>query len=519
MKVNQIKVGAILSYVVMGLSNIVGLLYTPYMLRMMGQSEYGMYSLVASVVAYLTILDLGFGNTIIRYTAKFRAEGKTEKQEEMFGMFIILYFIVGLVTFILGMVLYLNIDNIYGNSLTAEELHKTHILMLLMIFNLAFTFPLSIFSSIVTAYEKFVFQKLIQVARIVLNTVIMIVLLEMGYRAIAMVALITIFNLSSLLLNFWYSRSKLKIRFRFGKFNWGLFKELAGYSFYIFLGAIIDRLFWSSGQLVLGAYLGTAAVAIFAVGIQLEQMYMGFSTAISGVFLPKVTAMATKAKSEKEISDLFVRTGRIQYVVMAFILTGFILFGHQFIILWAGKDYDSTYTIALLFFIPLTIPLIQNIGITILQARNQIRFRALLYISIAVASLIAQLLVVKKYGGVGSAAAIGSSLVIGHVVIMNIYYYKRQHIDIPKFWREIGKMSVTPAIIGIITFILLSFIQLDTIFSLAIGIVLFSAVYIPTFWLTSMNNYERDLLLTPIKKSMSKIMGLIKSGNILTINQ
>ncbi len=508
MRVNQLKAGAVLSYVVMGLNNLVGLVYTPYMLRMMGQSEYGMYSLVASVVAYLTVLDLGFGNTIIRYTAKFRAEGNIKEQQNMFGMFTILYLFIGIIAFIAGMILYYNLDAIYGNSLTEEELRKTHILMLLMVLNLTFTFPLSIFTSIVTAYERYVFQRVINIARIILNTLIMIVLLEMGYRAIAMVVLITIFNLSSLLMNLYYCKAKLKIKIRFGNFDWKFFKELSGYSFFIFLGAIIDRLFWSSGQLVLGAYIGTAAVAIFAVGIQLQQMYMGFSTAISGVFLPKVTAMAAKEKSEKDISDLFIRTGRIQFIVMSFVLTGFILFGHQFILLWAGNNYNDTYTIALLFFIPLTIPLIQNVGITILQARNQIKFRALLYISIAILCLIVQLLVVKKYEGIGSAAAIGASIIIGHVIIMNIYYYKKQHLNIPKFWKEIGKMSVIPISLGIITYIILQNIELDSVIKLASGIVLFSLIYIPLFWKISMNNYERDLLYQPIKKVSEKIFRL-----------
>lgn len=505
MKINQLKAGAILSYVVMGLSNLVGLLYTPYMLRMMGQSEYGLYSLVASVVAYLTILDLGFGNTIIRYTAKFRAEGKAKEQETMFGMFIVLYSIIGLVAFLLGLVLYFNLDLIYSKALTGDELEKTHILMLLMIFNLGVTFPLSIFGSIVTAYERFVFQKLIQIGRIILNTLLMIVLLEMGYRAIGMVVLITVFNITSLLLNFWYSKYKIKIKIRFGKFDWKFFRELAGYSFYIFLGAIIDRLYWSSGQLVLGAFVGTAAVAIFAVGIQLEQMYMGFSTAISGVFLPKVTAMTSMEKSEKEISNLFVRTGRIQFIVMAFILTGFILFGQQFIILWAGENYRDTYLIALFFFIPLTIPLIQNLGITILQARNQIKFRALLYIAIAVLSLVMQLVVVKKYGGVGCAAAIGSAILIGHVLIMNIYYFKTQHINIPAFWKEIGKMSVIPVIVGLITFLILQLIKLETVVSLGTGIIIFSGIYIPLFWKLSMNNYERELLIKPLNEIIRRI--------------
>ena len=87
---NQLKAGAALNYVVIVLNIAVGLLYTPYMLRMMGQSEYGLYSLVASVIAYPTILDLGLGNAIVRYTAKYRAEGKTKEQYEMFGMFLVL---------------------------------------------------------------------------------------------------------------------------------------------------------------------------------------------------------------------------------------------------------------------------------------------------------------------------------------------------------------------------------------------------------------------------------------------
>lgn len=508
MKLNQLKSGAILSYAVMGLSNIVGLVYTPYMLRMMGQSEYGMYSLVASVVAYLTILDLGFGNTIVRYTAKFRAEGKHSEMQAMYGMFVRLYVVIGIIAFGAGMILYANVDNLFGASLTGGELRKTHILMLLMVFNLAFTFPFSIFGSIITAHEKFVFLKVVQIGRIVLNTLIMVVLLKVGFRAIGMVVLITIFNVGTQLLNFWYCRNKLKIKIKYEKINWKFFIELAGYSFYIFLGAIIDRLYWSSGQLVLGVFAGTAAVAVFAVGIQLEQMYMGFSTAIQGVFLPKVTAMAAREKSEKEISDLFIRTGRIQFVVMSFILCGFILFGRQFINLWAGDGYSETYIITLCFFIPLTIPLIQNVGITILQARNQIKFRAVLYIAIAALSLVLQLLLVKTYGGIGCAIAIGSALVIGHVLVMNVYYHKTQAIDIPRFWREIGKMSIMPAVLGLITFFVLKQVDTTTVLNLILAILLFSILYIPSFWFVSMNSYERDLLYIPLKRGVLKLKAI-----------
>ena len=317
MVVNQLKAGAVLNYVVIGLNSLVGLLYTPYMLRMMGQSEYGLYSLVASVIAYLTIMDFGFGNAIIRYTAKFRAEGRQQEQYAMFGMFLILYSVIGILAFGAGLGLYFNVEALFGDTMTVVEVERAKVLMIILIFNLAVTFPLSIFGAVVTAYEDFIFQKVVQIVRILLNTVVMICLLKMGYRAVAMVVVQTLFNLVTLLLNYYYCRRKIGIRIVFGRFRWGFLREVTVYSFWIFLNAIMDRIYWGTGQFVLGATVGTAAVAVFAVAIYLKDMYYSFSTSISGVFLPKVTAMITTGASEQTVSDLFIRIGRIQYIVLA----------------------------------------------------------------------------------------------------------------------------------------------------------------------------------------------------------
>ena len=437
MHCNELKTGAVLNYFVIILHTFVGLLYTPYMLRMMGQSEFGLYSLVASVISYLTILDLGMGNAIVRYTAKFRAEGKTEEQYEMFGMFFVLYLIIGIIAIGVGMGLYLNVDAMFGDTMTVEELGKARIMMLILVFNLALTFPMSIFGSIMTAYEIFIFPRVLSILRIVLNTVVMILLLKMGYRAIAMVIVQTAFNVLNLLINFFYCKYKLKINMFFRKFKWDFLKEVSIYSFWILLNVIMDKIYWSTGQFVLGAVSGTIAVSVFAVAIQLESMYMQFSSAISSVFLPKVTAMVTKNSSEQVLSALFIRTGRIQYIVMSFILSGFIVFGKSFIRLWAGAEYSDSFIITLLFFVALLVPLIQNLGITILQAKNQMRFRSLLYIGIAAVALVFEIVLSKMFGGIGCAAAIAGALILGQGVIMNIYYCRVQHIDIAHFWFEI----------------------------------------------------------------------------------
>lgn len=502
---NQLKAGAILNYIIILLNTLVGLLYTPFMLRMMGQSEYGLYSLVASIISYLTILDLGFGNAVIRYTAKLRAEGNQSDQYEMFGMFFILYVIIGCIALCAGLVLYMNIDAIFAKTMSSVELDRARVMILLLVFNLAFTFPMSVFGSIITAYERFIFPRILNILRIILNTVVMVCLLKMGFKAIAMVIVQTVFNALTLVFNYIYCKRELHIKLYFRRFKWAFLKEVAIYSFWIFLNVIMDKIYWNTGQFVLGAVIGTSAVAVFAIAIQLQGLYMQFSSAISTVFLPKVTKIVSIDNDYKLVSDLFIRTGRIQYIVMSLVLSGFIVFGRQFILLWAGPEYEEAYIICLLFFISLIIPLIQNLGITILQARNQMKFRSLIYICISVIALACQIIFARIWGVIGCAVAISCALIIGQGLIMNIYYYRKQKIDIIKFWKEIIKMSAVPLFITIAALLLIRHVEINNWTQLISAISVYLLIYLPLFWIISMSQSERDLFLEPFKKLMLKV--------------
>lgn len=502
---NQIKIGAALNYVIIGLNTLVGLLYTPYMLRMLGQNDYGLYSLVASVIAYLTILDFGFGNAIIRYTAKFRAERKQREQWEMFGMFLIVYSVIGLIAFAGGLALYYNVDTLFDRTMTAADTSLARIMMLLLTLNLLVTFPLSIFGSIITAYENFIFQRGVNIIRIILSTAVMIAMLAIGFKAIALVVVQTVFNILVLVINYLYCRRKLRIKVWFGRFNWPFLREISLYSFWIFLNAIMDRIYWGTGQFVLGTTAGTAAVAVFSVAILLQQMYMTFSTSICSVLLPKVTAMVANEKSDKELSDLFIRMGRFQCIVMAFVLSGFMVFGNGFINVWAGAEYHQSYLITCIFFITLFVPLIQNTGITILQARNQMKFRSLLYLAISTISLAMQIIFSRHWGAIGCAVAIGGALIAGQWIIMNIYYAKSQRLNIARFWHDIGKMMVIPVIFTTSGLLTCHFVDYTKICHLILGMLLFSIMYIPAFWKFSMNQDERRTLAAPVNALITRL--------------
>ena len=497
--INQLKAGVFLNYVIIFVNSITALFYTPFMLHKLGQNEYGIYSLVASVISYLTILDLGLGNAVIRYTSKYRALDNKKRECELLGMVFSFYCIISVIVALLGGLLFFNMDLIFAKTMTSTEISRAKIMFFCLILNLAFTFPLSIFSSAILAYERFVFQKGLNLTRLLLNTVVMVALLQMGYKAIALVISTSVFNIATLLINFFYCKYKLHIKMLFHRIDKNLAIEIAQYSLWILMNVIMDKIYWSSGQFIIGAYMGAKAISIFALAIHFQSTFMQFSTAITSLFLPKVTKLVTLSQDDKQVSDLFIKVGRIQFIVISYILAAYILLGKPFIILWAGDEYKDTYIVALMFLFSLFISLIQNLGITILQARNQMKFRSIVYLIISLVGLLMQILAVKKFGIIGCSIVISLCLILGQGLTMNIYYQVRQKLDIVGFWKEIIKMSICPlAIVLIFEFVTIAPPTNWTNFFL--NAMLFSIIYIPLFFLFSMNKYERNLFLSPAKK-------------------
>ena len=499
MKINEVKLGVILSYITIFLNAVIGIVYMPFLTKMLGQSEYGLYSLVANIISYLTILDLGFGNAITIYTAKYIAKNDKQGERKLHGMFLIIYTIIGIIAGIIGTILYFNVNKIFGSTMDLKEINTAKILMKILIFNLIITFPFSIFSSIITAYEKFVFSKIINIIRIVLMPLIMIPLLIMGYKSIALVILTTILNIGCLLINMIYCLTKLHIKFNFKKFDFKLLIEILSYSIFIFLNTIIDKINWSLDTFILGAVSGTISVAIYSVAAHMNTLYLSFSTAISGVLLPRFSKMEAQKANNKQFSEVFIKTGRIQYIVMSLIITGFVLFGKQFIQILFGIEYTSAYYIGCILMIPVTIPLIQNTALSILQAKAKYKFMTIMYICTSIINVAISIPLAKIYQGIGAACGTALSLIVGQIIIMNIYYYKNVKIDIFTFWKEIIKMTI-PLIVPILLGLILNkLITLTGIVSLLLKIIIYSVVFIIICWKYSMNNYERELFSKPIK--------------------
>ena len=503
MKTNQLKAGAILSYISMALGYIISIVYTPIMLRLLGQSEYGLYNLVSSVVSYLGLLSFGFGSAYVRYYSRYRVKDDEKNIAKLNGMFLIVFSIIGLITALAGSVLVYNTKTIFGEKLTVSELSTAKVLMAIMVFNIASSFPASVFNSYITANEEYIFQKIIQMIRLIVNPFIMLPVLLMGYKSIGMVVVTTLLTIIVEISNMVFCFKRLKIKFSFHQFDFSLMWEMAVFSSYIFLNMIIDQINWNIDKFVLGRYRGTIAVAVYGLAAQLNSYYLSLSTAISNVFIPRVNRMVAIENDNKKLTNLFTRVGRIQFILLFLVCSGIVFFGRSFISMWAGADYNGTYAIVLLLIIPVTIPLIQNLGIEIQKAKNMHQFRSWVYFFIAVANVFLSIPLAKAYGGIGAAIGTAISLLIGNGLVMNWYYHYRIGINMIYFWGEIfkfGKSLLLPVATGTIMFL---FIDLYRVIPFLICGIIYIIVFCVSMWFFGMNQYEKDL----IKKPMLRLLG------------
>lgn len=501
---NQRKAGALLSYVYLGITFAIGIFYTPILISFLGKGEYGVYSVASSAIAFLAILDLGFNQTMIRYVAKYKALHDKEGEYKLNGMFLLLYSMIAIVALIAGLIAYFNLDWFFQKGFTSVETEHLKVIFLILLCNLVVSFPLGIFSSIISANEGFFYLKLMNIISSVLTHAAILVALFWGYKSIAMAVITTVVSIAIKVITVFYGMRRYQVRFLFRGFDHVVVKEVFLFSFFIFLNIVIDQLYANTDKVILGALCSSAAVSTYTVGVQFSSYFEQFSTSISGVFLPKITKLVTLNESMQEVSALFIRIGRIQFILLGFLMSGFVVFGQQFITLWLGPEWKMAYYIALVVIIPALIPLSQNLGISVLRAMNMHKFRSIIYVFIALANVVLSIPLAMRFGGLGAACATGLATCCGQILTMNWFYYKKIGLDIPGYWKAISTIIFKIILIGILGLGIDWMIPMSSWMGLFIKGVLYGSVFCALSWVMILNEYEKSTVKGLLGKFLKK---------------
>ena len=503
---SKLRIGVVLNYVNMGLGNLIPLFYTPIMLALLGQDEYGLYRLSSSITGYLGLLSMGLGTAVTHYLIKARIKGGGEAESRMLGLFVLLFRSIAVLTLVVGIVLAHNVDRWYATSLSTEELSRMKVLSVIMVVNMALSFSVAPYLSIVTAREEYVFYQLMNIMTTCVAPGVNLVALYMGYASIGLAVSSLAVALSVRIIYMLYVRYSLHIRASYKHLPTQSLREIFNFSFWVFIGNIVDQLYNATDTLMIGARpeLAIKGVAVYSIGTVFSGMALSITAGISSLLMPRTARMVHEGVSARDLTDFAVRVGRLQTYLITTILTVFFLFGKPFIHFYLGNGYEEAYWIALVVMAPLVIPLAQSACLSILVAKSMHKYRAIMLLLIAVMNVFGTWLALPYMGILGAAVVTGISLIIGNGLVMNWFYKTKTDLDLGYFWTKISKCYAVPILLCLATILIINNVDLYRLFNLVVAVTLFLLFLFLGQYRFAFNEYEKEIFMSPLRKLFHK---------------
>lgn len=500
---SSIKKGAILSYSGSALNIVIGLLYTPWLIRSLGSSDYGLYALATSFVSYF-LIDFGLGNSIAKYLSGYRAKNQDQEIRDFLGIVYKTYLIICLALALVFTIVYFNIDNIF-KGLTVEEIGRFRYVFIIVAFYSVCSFPFNTYIGVLTAYEKFVPLQESYILQKMTLVISMSIALLLGFGVFALV-LIQLFAGAVTILFRYYHVRKCNISINWKYSDKTAIFDILKFSLWVCVLGICFQLIYGFQTTVLGIVSDTLNISIYNVSHTIYGFVFAFAYGLNGMFMPKVSYIeAGEADSKEKINSLMIKVGRCQILLIGLMVSGFFIFGKCFLRLWIGEDFINSYYVGLMLIFPTLFVLTEEIPNTLLYVRNKVKYRAIAYsIATVVCSVITYFLS-SILGAMGAGVAIIISIMVFDVIGMNVFYSHKMGIDILSFFRNCHIKYLLPCLLAIIVGLGSSLIiKPESWVTLFVTVFIYVIAYAAIMWLLFMNNYEKELILGVISKIKKK---------------
>ena len=499
--VNQIKYGAVISYAALFINILIGLVYTPWMINSIGKADYGLYTLAFSVIQ-IFVFDFGLSQAVTRFVAKYLAEGRQDKANQLIGVTYKLYLVADVVIFTLLVGVFFFIPDIY-KGLTPEELHKFKVVYAVAAIFSVFSFPFIPLNGIISANEKFIQLKFCDLAHKIITVVLMTGCLLLGYSLYALVIVNAISGIATILLKLIVVRRKTQMRIEWHFWDKDMLKAILGFSVWVTVAALAQRCVLNICPSILGMVSDSQNIAIFGIAMTIEGYVYTFASAINGLFLPKVTRMVANNQND-DILPLMIKVGRIQFYIIGMIFLGFICVGQNFINVWVGGDFSDVYLCVILMIAPSFISLAQEIGATTVIVQNKVKKSAKISVIKAVLNLGLGYPLAKVMGVQGMAISIFISYAVSTALFNRLYHYDLG-INIPLFFKEsLFKMGGFMNIVCALCYSMNIVLNNNGWIHFIIKFMIFILVYNVIMFAMCLNRDEKNLLTSPLKKYISR---------------
>lgn len=504
MSQNQLKYGALINYGTILIYILGGLIVTPWMIGKVGQANYGLFTLVYSIIVLLKF-DFGLNSAVSKFISNFLAKKEYGSIKDFLGLVYKIYFAIDILILIVGLVIFFNINIIYSKLTPNELVIFKNMYIVVLIFTLV-SFPLSNLGGILVAYEQFVPLKLCDLLDRTLCIVLMVLFLLMGFGVYSLIMVNVCVGILVVIIKLYLVNKKTSAKVNIKYFDKDFLKNIFSFTIWTTIISVCDKIISSLVPNILAMFSGAVGVSIFALANTLNRFVFMFAVAINGLFMPMVARLNVLPNRLEELNKLSIKVGRLILILVSFIVVLFISFGKSFLIyIWHRPEFIDSYLCAVIIMIPDIFVYTLLISETMLMVDEKVHYNAYIYAGYTILNIILACVLSKYFNYLGASISIFISLMVRWICLVCVSA-KILHLDMKKYCMDVY-VKLLPYFIVLLIFglglekynpILNQYVRF--ISNLIVYICLFGFIIIKF----AFNEYEKNLIIGPIKKILKK---------------
>ncbi len=496
---NNRKTGMIFSYTETFLGMVSGLFLSSFLLRVLGDFEYGLYQTMSAFINYLVILEFGTGTVMCRHLL---LADDDRKRKRIISTLWYLTIALSIFIILVSLVFYCNIHKIYANTIPKEQMDYARIIFAVMLVYLIVSFFSHTMSGVFLGNRNYNVGSVIRIARHIIRTIILAITVVMIKYSVIIAICDVVIGIVILIFEILYAKRKYKVSFHARDFDKAVLKDSVPLCVALLLQAIINQANSNVDKFIISVKMNMESVSLYSVAMYIFTMFSSITTKPITMYMPQVADNIKKGLRGKELTGTLVQSGRLVAIIGGMILFGFAVVGKQFIEIVYGEVYTDAWMISLVLLIPTFVNMTGGNIVNVLDVLNKRQIRSYMLLVTTILNVILTVVFINFFGILGAAVATATSLFLGQVILLNIYYYKALSINAWKFYLDSYK-GILPAEItaAIIAFVSCYFIE-NKYTSLIVGGIVYiiaACVFLMLFGLYDSEKKQVKRLLKKVK--------------------
>jgi O-antigen/teichoic acid export membrane protein len=370
----------------------------PFNLHHLGEEQYGLWLLIASITAYLSLLQLGVPMASVRHLTKAIAEGDPAAVNRLVASCAGLYVGLGSVSALIGVPLLIFYEHAYSIPTALQS--QARLAFLLALANVGLGFIAQLPYAIMNSYQDFVRTNLLATLMVLLRVGLNLALV-LWYPSLVVIAAVQVLVTLTEMTVLWtlIIAFHKEVRLKPSLFSAAVVRQIFGFSVYVLLLSMGAQLSFQTDAIVIGKYLDAAQIPTFAVGNNLILYLMQFVVGIASVVMPLATSLQAKGKMD-DLRAIFFKWSKLAIALTWCAGLYLIVFGPDFLANWVGGRFEEPsgrvlriLMLSYFLFLPL-----RGVGLPVLMGLGKAARPTVAFLVAGVVNLLLSLILVGPLG-------------------------------------------------------------------------------------------------------------------------